>query len=113
MIDCHCIASLCISLNKFDFSLNYARAVPRKSCFSKKFQKGPMYSQLSNDELRKQLIAKGVNVGPITPSTRSFYEKQLVTAFSGGDMSGARSSKSALERVSKKVLFHKSSDETY
>ena len=70
-------------------------------------------SELSDDELRKQLIAKGVNVGPVTPSTRSFYEKQLMTALSGGDMSGAHISKSASERVSRKVFVSRVSNETY
>lgn len=32
---------------------------------------------LSDEELRADLIALGVNVGPITATTRDFYEKQL------------------------------------
>ncbi|VDK42480.1 unnamed protein product [Anisakis simplex] len=34
-------------------------------------------SELSDAELRSELMALGANVGPITPSTRSVYEKQL------------------------------------
>lgn len=35
------------------------------------------YSTLSNDELFKLLKSSGINAGPITPSTRSVYEKKL------------------------------------
>ncbi|KAL3852715.1 hypothetical protein ACJMK2_016333 [Sinanodonta woodiana] len=41
--------------------------------------------EMSNEDLRQQLEAYGVNVGPITASTRKFYEKKLQKKMSGGD----------------------------
>ncbi|KAK3585827.1 hypothetical protein CHS0354_038352 [Potamilus streckersoni] len=45
----------------------------------------PPIPEMSNEELRQQLEAYGVNVGPITASTRMFYEKKLQKVMSGGD----------------------------
>ncbi|GMT16957.1 hypothetical protein PFISCL1PPCAC_8254, partial [Pristionchus fissidentatus] len=39
---------------------------------------------LSNDELRTLLIEHGKSVGPVGPSTRKLYEKQLVKLMAGG-----------------------------
>ena len=36
---------------------------------------------LSDDELRSRLIAYGLEVGPVTASTRSFYERKLAQCF--------------------------------
>lgn len=35
-------------------------------------------STLTNEELRNKLVSKGINVGPIGPSTRTIYEKKLL-----------------------------------
>lgn len=37
-----------------------------------------MASSLTDEELRAELVALGVTVGPITPSTRGTYERQLL-----------------------------------
>ncbi|XP_060575662.1 emerin homolog 1-like isoform X1 [Ruditapes philippinarum] len=41
-------------------------------------------ADLTDDELREQLIEYGVNVGPIVSSTRLFYEKKLSKVIAAG-----------------------------
>lgn len=39
-------------------------------------------SELTDSELRAELLARGMNIGPISSTTRSVYEKRLASLLS-------------------------------
>uniref|UniRef100_A0AC34FEM8 LEM domain-containing protein n=1 Tax=Panagrolaimus sp. ES5 TaxID=591445 RepID=A0AC34FEM8_9BILA len=44
-----------------------------------------VYDDLSNEELREELISRGLTVGPITPTTRKLYTRKLMSLAATGD----------------------------
>lgn len=63
----------CFSLNNSFIYLSTAGLIKKK-----KREENDMASSLTDEELRAELVALGVTVGPITPSTRGTYERQLL-----------------------------------
>ena len=70
-------------------------------------------SLLSDGELRKQLLDNGVNVGPITDSTRGLYQKKLLSLKRNGGHSATSQRKVHPRMASSKEASSKESAPSY
>lgn len=64
------------------------------------------FENLSDDEIRNELISHGVNIGPVTPSTRNLYIKRLAN-LSGGSSNTSKTTTPNRRRSSPKAITRK------